>query len=1014
MNPSDALRRIRCFCLVAAVALPPAVAALAAGEAELIGPAGKCLGLAEAGDNAVLETCTQAADQRWQLPSAGFDGPIRGAGGLCLDVANAASDDRTAIQVFACHGGANQRWRLQDDGRLIGLAGKCLDMEGGGTADGTPAVLFGCHGGDNQRFRAAARNAWSRMPLLRGGAGDGGKLFAGGDGRFLYLDSPDGLARSADGGLSWSVVPSERPWSNDRSLVLADRTAADRLFATASEGLLSSADSGRSWVVAVAQGKIVRQSPADGAHFFALTDEGLYRSVDGGATFQRLAALPADGLLSTGLAIARDGGLYLSRHQGCNYHCGYGSRLYRSRDLGVTWTLLRSEAFYPGEALLPHPTAAGTLYWLHEFDLGSTVILERSDDDGATWTTTEVPGGAVMASATTDPGAPDDLWLIGGSLGIQHSRDRGASWQAEAFHPDPQVFARSLAFFDGNIVALASKLRNGDQIESLSLLGVRAAAGWTFGSPLRIGLASVSHVAAAARPGRYYASEDALWRTDDSGRTWTQVQERACPSALAADPVLPDMVYLGTPSCDFGLQQAAVYRSADAGATLEPVGPFTGATTRQIRAFPWQGGTAVVALERPYAGTTSSVVRSFDRFQTWSVVELPGPASELFVDRSGVLFATESWRGSTFHRSFDAGQTWTTREVPNAQFAAGANLLLAFDPIFGTLDLSSNAGESWRRIPSPFAWGRPQAAEIDPQGRILLIDIDGRIVASPDEGETWQWLAQDQPDTNTPELAFDPFDDRRILVATRQGPYLAHFEPAAATPAPPLALSERFEARLTWRDAVGNTGEGHGTRLTDDTGLFWLFTPERAEVAVKLLDARAIDGRFWVFVAGLTDVELDLEVRDRLTGERRTYRNPLGRLSSFGDTAAFPLGAATPSAARPPARPIGSTVANPLVNVAGRFLVVVDWTDPLGLSGDGLGFPLSHDTAAFYFFDPSNVELLVNVVDGRPLNGHYWVFFGGLSNVAYQVTITDTLTGTQRVYRNPAGSFASFGDTSAF
>ncbi len=57
---------------------------------------------------------------------------------------------------------------------------------------------------------------------------------------------------------------------------------------------------------------------------------------------------------------------------------------------------------------------------------------------------------------------------------------------------------------------------------------------------------------------------------------------------------------------------------------------------------------------------------------------------------------------------------------------------------------------------------------------------------------------------------------------------------------------------------------------------------------------------------------------------------------------------------------------------------------------------------------------MVKVLDARPVNGNFWVFFGALSNVQYAVTVTDTVTGTYRKYVNPSGSFASVGDTSAF
>ncbi len=63
---------------------------------------------------------------------------------------------------------------------------------------------------------------------------------------------------------------------------------------------------------------------------------------------------------------------------------------------------------------------------------------------------------------------------------------------------------------------------------------------------------------------------------------------------------------------------------------------------------------------------------------------------------------------------------------------------------------------------------------------------------------------------------------------------------------------------------------------------------------------------------------------------------------------------------------------------------------------------------------PSNIELVVKVLDGRAINGYYWVFYGALSDVEYTITVTDSTTGRQRIYKNPQGTLGSVGDIKAF
>ena len=76
---------------------------------------------------------------------------------------------------------------------------------------------------------------------------------------------------------------------------------------------------------------------------------------------------------------------------------------------------------------------------------------------------------------------------------------------------------------------------------------------------------------------------------------------------------------------------------------------------------------------------------------------------------------------------------------------------------------------------------------------------------------------------------------------------------------------------------------------------------------------------------------------------------------------------------------------------------------------------LTADTGYFTFFDPSNVEVVVKVLNACALNQRVWVFAGGLTNVATVITLTDTSTGVSKIYSNAQGtSFVPVQDTTAF
>jgi ELWxxDGT repeat protein len=245
-----------------------------------------------------------------------------------------------------------------------------------------------------------------------------------------------------------------------------------------------------------------------------------------------------------------------------------------------------------------------------------------------------------------------------------------------------------------------------------------------------------------------------------------------------------------------------------------------------------------------------------------------------------------------------------------------------------------------------------------------------------------------------------------------------------------LCLGGRFRVEATWRDFQGNAGRGHAVPLTGDTGYFWFFDPANVEVILKVLDGQGLNGHHWVFYGALSTVEYTLTVTDVQTGASRRYINPSGRLGSVGDTIAFgPKGATGsqktlgPAAVEhEPITRIRKAAAAPCVPSVtrlclqgGRFAVEADWRDFEGNVGKGTAVPLpGGDTGYFWFFGPENVEVVLKVLDGRALNGKFWVFYGALSSVQYTLTVTDTETGQVKKYENPSGRLGSVADTGAF
>ena len=103
----------------------------------------------------------------------------------------------------------------------------------------------------------------------------------------------------------------------------------------------------------------------------------------------------------------------------------------------------------------------------------------------------------------------------------------------------------------------------------------------------------------------------------------------------------------------------------------------------------------------------------------------------------------------------------------------------------------------------------------------------------------------------------------------------------------------------------------------------------------------------------------------------------------------------------------------------GRFQVEVVRRIAGGEPTPATAIPLEFapDSGLFYFFAPTNIEMLVKVLNAcvPALGNKYWVFYAATTNVEFTMTVIDTQTGAVKVYHNPLNRPAPpEQDTSAF
>ena len=102
--------------------------------------------------------------------------------------------------------------------------------------------------------------------------------------------------------------------------------------------------------------------------------------------------------------------------------------------------------------------------------------------------------------------------------------------------------------------------------------------------------------------------------------------------------------------------------------------------------------------------------------------------------------------------------------------------------------------------------------------------------------------------------------------------------------------SGRFLATASFQTTPsGPSAPATAVPLTGDTGYFWFFDPANIELVTKVLDGCAVSGNFWFFAGGLTDVGVEIDVTDTLTGRAKSYSNSVGTaFQPIQDSSAFP------------------------------------------------------------------------------------------------------------------------------
>jgi photosystem II stability/assembly factor-like uncharacterized protein len=344
---------------------------------------------------------------------------------------------------------------------------------------------------------------------------------------------------------------------------------------------------------------------------------------------------------------------------------------------------------------------------------------------------------------------------------------------------------------------------------------------WRMIGPTRGGRTRAS-AGVPGQPNVFYvgAVNGGVWKTDDSGRTWTPIfddQPSQAVGAIAVAPSAPNIIYassgegLARPDLAVG---DGMYKSTDAGKTWTHLGLRNGQGIPALAVDPRDPNRIFAAvLGHPYgANEERGIYLSTDGGQNWQKVlskneNVGGSDVEIDASNPDVVYAAlwelrlGPWEdgnqyngtGGGLFKSSDGGKTWhplanglpkgmiqinltIAPSQPSRLFAAVASARGENAPGSDVgIYRSDDAGENWQRITTD---GRPAGRigggdlpmpKVDPKNPDIVYCTSTVTMKSMDGGKTWASFRGAPGGDDYQNMWINPNDPNIILLVGDQG-----------------------------------------------------------------------------------------------------------------------------------------------------------------------------------------------------------------------------------------------------
>ena len=335
---------------------------------------------------------------------------------------------------------------------------------------------------------------------------------------------------------------------------------------------------------------------------------------------------------------------------------------------------------------------------------------------------------------------------------------------------------------------------------------------WRMVGPFRGGrVNAVSGV--VGQPDTFYFGSvgGGVWKSLNSGRTWTPVFDStnvASIGAVAVAPSDPNIIYVGTGEADMRDSIAygnGVFKSTDAGKTWKHLGLENTKQIGRIIVDPKDPNTVfVAALGLVYgSGPDRGVYRSHDGGVTWQKVLFKNDdlgAIDLAFDPTDsrtvyatlwnvrrppwFIYAPANGPGAGIFKSTDGGTTWNeiSQGIP---LEGRGHIGIAVAPtnrnrVYAVVDAkdggvfsSNDAGVTWARLSSDKRlWDRGwyfEKVTVDPKNPDIVYVMNTSVYRSTDAGKKWTPIKGAPGGDDYHQLWINPDDPKRMIVASDQG-----------------------------------------------------------------------------------------------------------------------------------------------------------------------------------------------------------------------------------------------------